>query len=44
MIENVASALNMTDKISMSIDFSIICNLNKGNKHFSIMVNTGTTL
>ena len=39
MIENVASALNMTDKTSLSIDFSIICNLNKCNKHVLIIVN-----
>ena len=34
MIENLANALNMTDKISLSIDFS------KKKKHVLIIVNT----
>ena len=39
MIENVVSALNMTDKISLSTGFSIICNQIRGNKHVLIIVN-----
>ena len=37
MIENVVIALNMTDKISLSTGFSIICNQIRGNKHVLII-------